>query len=276
MVKEGGWVAIRDTQHNSSTATSASREATNVQSVERAAELLRAVAAASGAASTATALAGTVGLNRTTTWRLLSTLERQRLVTLDRRTGRYALGFGLIDLAGQARESLAGAAQTVLQRIAARCGETSALAVMREGALTYVSESLAGGIVSVTFLGQSVPLHATSTGKALLAFSGPEEVRDLLRLPRGARLPRFTPATITSRTALAEELERTRERGFSVCRGEFEESAWGVSAPVLDTGGRAAAVVSIWGPPERITVKRFPALGALAVAGADVLAGRSA
>ena len=276
MVKEEGSVAIRDTQHDSPTATNASREATNVQSVERAAELLRAVAAASGAASTATALAGAVGLNRTTTWRLLSTLERQRLVTLDRRTGRYALGFGLIDLAGQARESLAGAAQTVLQRIAARCGETSALAVIREGALTYVSESLAGGIVSVTFLGQSVPLHATSTGKALLAFSGPEEVRDLLRLPRGARLPRFTPATITSRTALAEELERTRERGFSVCRGEFEESAWGVSAPVLDTGGRAAAVVSIWGPPERITVKRFPALGALAVSGADVLAGRSA
>lgn len=247
-----------------------------MQSVERAAELLRAVAVASGPAATATALAERVGLNRTTTWRLLSTLERQRLVSLDRRTGRYALGFGLIDLAGQARDSLAGASHAVLQRIAARCGETAALAVMRDGALTYVSEYVVGGIVSVTFLGQSVPLHATSTGKALLAFSGPDEVRELLSLPRGSRLPRFTRATITSRTALAEELAETRRRGYSVCRGEFEESAWGVSAPVLDVGGGAVAVVSIWGPPERITAKRFAALGALAVAGADVLAGRPA
>lgn len=268
-------MTIRDTQHDSSTATKPSRQAAHVQSVERAAELLRAVAVASGAGSTATALAGAVGLNRTTTWRLLSTLEKQRLVSLDRRTGRYALGFGIIDLAGQARESLAGAAQTVLQRIAARSGETSALAVMREGALTYVAESVVGGIVSVTFLGQSVPLHATSTGKALLAFSAADEVRELLSLPRGARLPRFTATTITTRTALAEELARTRERGYSVCQGEFEESAWGVSAPVLDVDGRAVAVVSIWGPPERITAKRFSALGALAVAGAEVLAARS-
>ena len=108
----------------------------------------------------------------------------------------------------------------------------------------------------------------------LLAFSGPDEVRELLSLPRGGRLQRFTAATITSRAALAEELVRTRERGFSVCRGEFEESAWGVSAPVLDVAGRPVAVLSIWGPPERITAKRFDGLGDLAVAGAEELAGR--
>ena len=78
------------------------RESDQVQSVERAAALLRAVAAASGPAATATALAQTVGLNRTTTWRILATLEQQRLVSLDRDTGWYSLGFGLIDLAGQA------------------------------------------------------------------------------------------------------------------------------------------------------------------------------
>ena len=73
---------------------------------------------------------------------------------------------------------------------------------------------------------------------------------------------------------LGAELVRTRERGFSVCRGEFEESAWGVSAPVLDVAGRPVAVLSIWGPPERITAKRFDSLGDLAVAGAEEIAGR--
>jgi DNA-binding IclR family transcriptional regulator len=170
---------------------------------------------------------------------------------------------------------MARAAYAVLERIAGQTGETAALAVMRDRALTYVAEAVAGAIVSVTWQGRpAVSLHATSTGKVFLAFSGRDEVRELLRLQHPGRLQRFTAATITSRAALAEELEWTRERGFSVCRGEFEESAWGVSAPVLDVAHRPVAVVSIWGPPERITAKRFASLGRLAVAGAEELAGR--
>jgi DNA-binding IclR family transcriptional regulator len=234
------------------------------------------VAAATGPEATATALAQAVGLNRTTTWRILATLERERLVNHDRETGWYSLDFGLIDLAGQAGgTSLAWAARAVLARIAGQTGETAALAVMRDGALTYVAEAVAGAIVSVTWHGRPVSMHATSTGKVLLAFSKPDEVRALLGLPRGGRLQRFTSATITSRAALEEELVQSRERGFSVCRGEFEESAWGVSAPVLDVAGRPVAVLSIWGPPERITAKRFDSLGALALAGAEEIAGRS-
>lgn len=266
----------RHAQHASPSATDRPRESTHVQSVERAAALLRAVAAASGPTATATALAQAVGLNRTTTWRILATLEQQRLVSLDRDTGWYSLGFGLIDLAGQAGgPSMARAAHALLARIADQTGETAALAVMRDGALTYVAEADAGAIVSVTWQGRPVSMHATSTGKVLLAFSRPDEVGALLSLPRGGRLRRFTSTTITSRAALGEELVETRERGFSVCRGEFEESAWGVSAPVLDVAGRPVAVLSIWGPPERITAKRFDSLGALAVAGAEELAGRT-
>jgi len=268
-------MAFPTTKHGASYATSAERAPTHVQSVERAAALLRAVATSSGPAATATALAQAVGLNRTTTWRILATLERERLVSLDRQTGWYSLGFGLIDLAGQAGgASMARAAHAVLARIAGRTGETAALAVMRDGALTYVAEADAGAIVSVTWQGRPVSLHATSTGKVLLAFSEPDEVRDLLASQGSGRLQRFTASTITSRAALAEELAETRERGFSVCRGEFQDSAWGVSAPVLDVTGRPVAVLSIWGPPERITAQRFDSLGAVAVAGAEELAGR--
>jgi DNA-binding IclR family transcriptional regulator len=268
-------LSTRHTQQVVSSATSPPRESGSVQSVERAAALLRAVARASGPAATASALAETVGLNRTTTWRLLSTLEQQRLVSLDRETGWYSLGFGLVDLAGQAGDSsLIRAARAVLQRIALETGETAAMAVMRHRALTYVTEAVAEAVVAVTWQGRAVPLHATSTGKVLLAFSPPDEVGELLALPRGGRLRRFTSSTITSRAALGMELARVRERGFAVCCGEFEESAWGVSAPVLDVAGRPVAVFSIWGPPERITVKRFDSLGVLAVAGAEELAGR--
>lgn len=246
-----------------------------MQSVERAAALLRAVAASTGSAASAVELAGTVGLNRTTTWRILATLEQERLVVRDSRTGTYSLGFGLVDLAGQAGGAvLARSAEGVLRRLAARTRETAALAMMRDGTLTYVAEELSGAVVAAGWQGREVSLHATSTGKVLLAHADPGELRARLGLSRGDRLPRYTPTTITSFTALEEELALSRERGYAVCRGEFETSAWGVSAPVLDTSGHPVAVVSVWGPGERLTDDRFEALGELAIAAAAEIAGR--
>jgi DNA-binding IclR family transcriptional regulator len=268
-------VPSRDTQQTVSRAT-ALREPTHVQSVERAASLLRAVAAASGPEATATSLADAVGLNRTTTWRILASLERERLVNHDRETGWYSLGFGLIDLAGQAGGTLAQSARVVLQQVAARTGETAALAMLRGAELTYVAHATPRAVVSAGWHGLPVPMHATSTGKALLAFSEPDDLRMLLDLPRGGRLPRFTATTITSLSALREELARTRERGYSECRGEFESSAWGVSAPVLDVAGRPAAIVSVWGPSERLPEGRFEEVGPIAVWGAEQIAARRA
>ena len=109
----------------------------------------------------------------------------------------------------------------------------------------------------------------------LLAFSEPDEVRQLLEPAAAAAGCSGSPRPRSPRAPRCdEELARTRERGFSVCRGEFDESAWGVSAPVLDEAGRPVAVLSIWGPPERISAKRFGSLGRLVVAGAEELVGR--
>jgi DNA-binding IclR family transcriptional regulator len=88
------------------------------------------------------------------------------------------------------------------------------------------------------------------------------------------RQPRFTATTITSLVALERELALVHERGYAVCRGEFESSAWGVSAPVLDVAGRPVAVLSLWGPSERLTEDRFESLGALAITGATRIARR--
>ena len=49
-----------------------------------------------------------------------------------------------------------------------------------------------------------------------------------------------------------------------MCRGEYESSAWSVSAPVLDSSGRTLAVLSTWGPANRVPEARFDALGELA------------
>jgi DNA-binding IclR family transcriptional regulator len=255
-------MSVGDARGHGRGAAGGAARSTRVQSVDRAVALLRAVAAASGPDATVTALATACGLNRATAWRLLTTLEAHGMVVADRETGRYRIGFGVVELAGSAGvEALVLSAHPVLERLCRQTGETAALAVVRGRALTYVDEVAPTAIVSATWRGRTVPLHATSTGKALLAFTEPTEAARMA----GPKLRRFTDATITARATLRAELTRTRKRGFGICRGEYESSAWGVSAPVLDTSGRPLAILSIWGPANRVTDARFDALGELAV-----------
>ena len=231
-----------------------------VQSVDRSMVLLRAVASAAPEDSTAARLAETCGLNRATAWRILHTLEAHHVVSCNRETGRWSIGDAVVDLAQSAgTDTVIALARPHLERLSLQTGETAALAVWRQGALTYVEEVVPPAIVAATWLGQTVPLHATSTGKVLLAFG------DGLEVSRPARrsLERFTDTTITTLAALDDQLAQVRVDGFATCRGEYEASAWGVSAPVVDRNGRLVAVLSIWGPGTRVTEERFGVLGPL-------------
>ncbi|MGA8996158.1 MAG: IclR family transcriptional regulator [Nocardioidaceae bacterium] len=234
--------------------------ASRVQSVDRAMRLLRAVAAARPDRSTAAQLAEACDLNRATAWRILSTLETHGVVGCDRETGRWSVGSALVELARAAGpEAVVRDARAVLERLRDRTGETAAIALVDGAGLTYVDEATSDAVVSATWRGRTVPLHATSTGKALLSATSPARVTDLL----GPTLRRYTDTTVTDLDALRDELAETRQRGWGVCRGEFESSAWGVSAPVLDSLGSPLAVVSIWGPGSRLDEARLAELGVL-------------
>jgi DNA-binding IclR family transcriptional regulator len=115
--------------------------------------------------------------------------------------------------------------------------------------------------------GRTVPLHATSTGKAYLAFLPTEEQEAVL--PR--RLDRYTATTVTDRRRLAQQLEAVRRDGYAVCVGELEESLFGASAPVLSEQGRPVAIVSVWGTEHRLPRERLPQVGHRAVEAADEL-----
>jgi DNA-binding IclR family transcriptional regulator len=156
---------------------------------------------------------------------------------------------------------LIAAAHPLLERMCAKTGETASLAMPAVGGLTYVDEVTPIAVLTASWLGRTVALHATSTGKALLAFLPQSELRRVLP----ATLPAFTDTTITAPAELAAELAATRARGYGTCAGELEPSLYGVSAPALDRTGRPLAVLSIWGPKDRVPEERFAELGAVVV-----------
>lgn len=242
-----------------------------VQSVDRAAALLRAVAAAAPQGAPVAALASSTGINRATAWRLLATLEDNGLVERDD-TGRYLPGPAVAVLAATVgADAVVRRAHPELVRLCELTAETVDLAMPRPG-LTYVDEVSPPSVVSANWLGRAVPMHATSSGKAWLAFLPQSEAAAALAGP----LPAHTGATITDPAALRAELDAIGRRGWAACRGEFEEQLYGVSAPVV-VAGRPVAVLSVWGPRDRMSDDRLAELGPQVLeAAARIAAGLSA
>jgi DNA-binding IclR family transcriptional regulator len=238
-----------------------------VQSVQRAAALLEAIAD-SAEPRTAPELAELCGLNRSTAWRLLATLEEEGLV--EREGGRYSIGHTVARLAAAATDALPRAARPHLEELSRRTGETVSLAVPRRLRLVYVDQVQAPHVMAADWLGRAVPLHATSTGKALLAFMPQGEIEAAL----APSLQQFTDRTITDPAELRAELDRTRRRGYAVSRGELETALWGASAPIRDRQGRPVAVVSVWGAEGRLKARgRLEKLGRAAARTAGAVAG---
>jgi len=231
--------------------------ASTVQSVDRAVALLKAIATGPTPA-TAGELALACGINRSTAWRLLSTLEANGMVERDPLTQRYAIGYAAFQVASAAEDdAIARRLRPIIARVAEETGEIVTLAAARAFSLVYVDQADPPKMLSPNWMGRPIPLHATSSGKVFLAWLPDQEREALL----SADLESYTARTITDREQLEAELSEIRRIGYGICVGEFEDFSNGVSAAVLDLRGRPVVIVNIWGPSQRVTRGRLPSLG---------------
>ena len=119
--------------------------------------------------------------------------------------------------------------------------------------------------MSPNWLGRAVALHATSSGKAFLAWLPKEERR---RPPPGEARALHRRLRSPIGGSLEEEFEAVRRDGYSICVGELEETLYGASAAVLNERERPVAIVSVWGPQHRVPAERLPEIGRRAKAAA--------
>lgn len=221
--------------------------------------LLKAVAEAGGQHSL-TALARRCELDRATAWRLLITLEAQGMVQRDPRDGTFTIGPAVAELSTVPTRSLAQTAQPLLERVSLETGEIACLGVVDGDELHYVAEVIPAIADEQSWLRRPVSLHASSMGKAFLAYLDDARVAALV----GDHPTRFTDTTITDLVELRQQLRRIREQGYAVCRGELEAGSWGVAATILGVHDEPVAVVCLWGPDGRGDLTRLEALGRLA------------
>jgi DNA-binding IclR family transcriptional regulator len=243
-----------------------------VQSVDRAISVLE-ILARRGEARV-TEVAGELSVHKSTAFRLLNALEERGLVEQDRDRGKYRLGFGIVRLAGavSARMDVTRHGRPVSERLAREIGETVNIAVARSHYAVNIDQVPgASAITAQNWVGQLTPLHATSSGKILLAHL-PEAKRSELITDGG--LARFTPSTVTTVDALEDELAAARRRGYATTVEEYELGLNAVAAPIRSQYGEVVAAVSASGPAYRFTPARMEEVAPVLIAGADEISHR--
>jgi DNA-binding IclR family transcriptional regulator len=228
------------------------RPGATVQSVDRAVTILE-ILARTGE-SGVTEIAVELGVHKSTAFRLVATLEAHGVVEQNEDRGRYRLGVGLLRLAGAttARLDVVQEARPICKALAASTGETVNIAVLSDRSAFYLDQ-VAGSsaLQSHNWVGQHIPLHATSNGKVLLSGLEPERLKDVL-----GSLATYTELTITKRSALRKELEIVHEQGYAVAVDELEIGLTAVAAPIRNAHGDVIASMSVSGPTFRLTGDR--------------------
>lgn len=210
-------------------------------------------------------------LPKTTAFRYLYTLRAAGLVDQAEAGESYVAGRRLATPPAPhaAIEALKQAALPEMQRLQRRFNETVNLGLLDGGDLVYLA--MVGSTRSLRMeaaIGARDPAHSTSLGKAILA-ARPAASR-LDGLP--PRLVRRTPATRTSRAALAEELEATAARGYALDLEENEPGAHCVAAVI--PGGGLPAAVSVSGPIQRMPAEALGGIGAALIQAAAAICAR--
>lgn len=228
------------------------RETPSIQSLDRGLILLEAVGRSAHPVPLAD-LTTVLAIDPSSIYRLANTLKRRGF--LAQVSGGYVLGASAWRLANAFHwsTSLRELAREHLTALAHQVGESSHLSIRVGRQSLSVHDELTNRPVVVALRpGRSEPLHSTAMGKALLTDFDLAQLQALLG---DEPLPAFTPRTICSLPALAEECRHTRQRGFAVDDQEMFEGVRCVAAPLRDANGEVVAAISITAPVDRLSLR---------------------
>lgn len=243
-----------------------------VQSVDRAISVLE-ILAQRGEAGVSE-VAAEIDVHKSTAFRLLGALEARGLVEQSGERGKYRLGFGIVRLAGAVtgRIDITQQSRQVCERLAEEIGETVNIAVRQEHyAINLYQVRGQSAVTAHNWVGQLTPLHATSSGKIMLAHLPAQERAALVT---EAGLKKLTPRTISSKAKLEKNLAEARERGYAWTLEELEIGLHAMAAPIRDREGQVIGSISASGPSYRFTEERMHELAPVLVKGAEEISHR--
>jgi len=221
-----------------------------VQSIERAAAILRTLAGSSGRLALGE-IARSLDLAKGTTHGILRTLQHVGFVEQDRDSGRYQLGAALLHLGTSYLDinELRSRSINWADPLAARSGEAVRIGTVLDGRVLVVHHVFRPDDTFQTLdIGALLPLHASALGKVLLAYRAAGPV---------APLETFTRRTVVTPRALAAALSEVRAAGWAAEVEELTVGEAAVAAPIRGFGGLVVGAIGVSGLVERICDRKY-------------------
>jgi DNA-binding IclR family transcriptional regulator len=204
-------------------------------------------------------LAAAMALPRSIVQRLLYTLEAEGFLERHPSQVGYRLAIKLWQLGCQSvrRLSVRDLAHPHLEVLARRTNEMVKLAILAGSNVVYIDGiDCPQSIRAYVPIGGNAPAHSSATGKALLAFLSPETLASV-----GAPTRRYTSQTVVGKDAFAKEMQRIRQRGYAINRGEWHAEIGAVAAPVFDADGYVVASIGVIMPLNRLPTSKATQFG---------------
>ena len=199
-------------------------------------------------------LATKSGYNKSTTYRLLSTLVSLKVVQQNENE-KYSLGSKLFELGNRVPlyQSLINETKAPIRDIAIAIQETVLYGVLKDNQVFYINkaESIQGLKIS-TSVGSYQSIHATAIGKVLLAFSSETKKESILK---SINFTAITRNTITKKNAFISALEKIKKQGYALDLEEFELGLICVAIPIFNKNNKLIGSISASGPSSRFELK---------------------
>lgn len=189
---------------------------------------------------------------------ILRTLEKQAYLNRDKETGKYRVGLKILSLS---RGALSGidvreVALPIMRHLMEKTHLTCHLAILDGPEAVYIEKVEPQGFIRMdTWVGRRMRVHATSVGKALVAYIPPQQLEKIIS---GSGMEKRTAKTITSLPRLVKELERVRAQGYAVDDEENNLGARCVGAPVFNQQGAIEASLGLSGTIHQVNEQTMP------------------
>ncbi len=221
-----------------------------IAAVERAADVLLLFSDENAGVLGVTEIADLTGFSKAVVHRILNSLKASNFITVDPETKRYGLGPAAVSLGLTYLEGLdvRTMARPVMAELGRRSNETVTLSIRHGWERSYIDQVIPSiEVRMVVQIGETFPLHAGASSKAMLAALSDAEVDEYLE----RELRSLTDNTVVDPEQLRAQLAEIRESGYAISRSERRAGAAALAAAILDHEGDPVAAMSISGPLER-------------------------
>lgn len=221
---------------------------TVIQSLTRAVEILQCFNEAEELG--VTEISKKIGLHKSTTFNIISTLELVKFLEKNEDSNKYRLGIELFRLGTRVNPDLRRVALPYLEDLVSQYKETVNLVIRDTTHVVYMEKIESPHSMRIsTRMGSRVPINATAGGKAILSGLPRNELEELV-----AKLPfkRFTTNTICDKERLLSAVEKIKSLGYAEEVEELEMELTCVAAPIYNHAGHSFAAISVSGPTSRM------------------------